>query len=336
MREPHSVTTLASLIATTLPTLFPRTATARAARRPTASSRARRAASRGSRRAASASLAVATLRAQAFRLVKAPLLGRYAVRWHWPRTADLYAWERLSFPSRSGARLAGLYGTARTSECKGVVVCVHPLRRDAKGYFLSSGRAEVLRRNGYDVLLFDLNGFGESSHGDFNYVQDVLAAADYACGRAGGLPVHALAACFGAVWTLCAATQDHPFNGVVIEAPITSLHEYYTRDPVARTFLGLLWRLFPRSASNATPIEAAGKIAGMPRLLVIGGVEDTIAPIDMSRRLYEACNLPRATREIWYVDGAKHLRAYETAPQEYEERLSRFFAGAAEMSALVW
>jgi hypothetical protein len=35
------------------------------------------------------------VRAQAFRFVKFPLLGHYAVSWHWPRTADLGAWERI-------------------------------------------------------------------------------------------------------------------------------------------------------------------------------------------------------------------------------------------------
>jgi pimeloyl-ACP methyl ester carboxylesterase len=262
-------------------------------------------------------------------------LASCAVAWHWPRTADLRAWERVSFASRSGARLAGLYGTA-TSERKGVVVCAHPLRKDAKGYFLSSGRADVLRRGGFDVLLFDFNGFGESSHGDFNYVQDVLAAGEFAYGRAGTLPVHALGACFGAVWTLCAATQDHPFSGIVVEAPFTSLHEYFASGSLERAFLRLLWRMFPKTAANATPIDAVGRLAGMPRLLVVGGVEDTIAPIGMSRRLYEACNLPRAARGVWYVEGADHLRAFEAAPREYEQRVTEFLAGASVRSALVW
>src|SRR5450631_3863360 len=85
------------------------------------------------------------VRATAMRLVKSPLLGRFAVDWQWPRTADLSAWEPFSIPSRSGASLAALYGTG-DGERKGVVVCAHPLRRDAKGFFLTSGRADALRR----------------------------------------------------------------------------------------------------------------------------------------------------------------------------------------------
>jgi len=271
------------------------------------------------------------LKEAAFRLVKYPLLARFAVPWHWPRNARLDAWERIGLPSGSGAKLAGLYGAAET-ERRGVVVCMHPLRRDAKGYFLSSGRADMLRRNGFDVLLFDFNGFGESSLGDFNYARDVLAAAEYARGRADGLPVSALAVCFGAIWALGAATLAQPFASIALEAPLTSMHEYYARHPLAAAFFKLLWRLFPRSAANASPLESAGKLRGSPRLLIIGGLDDTTAPPQMSRRLYDACDLPNGARSVWYVEGAAHARAYETAPREYEARVTSFLSGADHLT----
>jgi alpha-beta hydrolase superfamily lysophospholipase len=222
-----------------------------------------------------------------------------------------------------------LYGAA-WSKRNGVVVCAHPLRRDAKGFFLRTGRADLLRRNGYDVLLFDFNGFGASSHGGFNYVDDVLAAARYARERAGMLPVHALAVCFGAVWTLCAGTQEHLFDAIVVEAPLTTLHEYYAGKTFAAAFLRLLWHLFPKAAAKATPIDAAAQLAGTARLLLIGGVEDKVAPIDMCRRLYEACSLPQTARAVWYVEGAQHLRAFETAPHQYEARVVGFLGAAGD------
>ena len=271
-------------------------------------------------------LVARSLRAIALRLVKFPLLGRYDVQWHWPAATESEGWEELRIASRSGASLACLYGIG-AGQRQGVVVCAHPLRRDAKGFFLSNGRVEVFRRNGYDVLLFDFNGFGASSGGDFHYVDDVLAAGDYARARAGVFPVHILALCFGAIWTLCAATQDHPFSAIVVEAPLTSLHEYYAGDLFGRTLLRLFWRLFPQTAARATPIEAAAKLAGTPRLLIIGGLEDAVAPIDMSRRLFEACTLPLSARAIWCVGGAAHLDAFETAPAEYEERVMAFLSG---------
>jgi alpha/beta superfamily hydrolase len=268
------------------------------------------------------------MRTKAMRLIKSPLLGRYVLDWQWPRTVDRTTWEQVRIPSASGASLAALYGGACGKRI-GVVVCAHPLRRDAKGFFLRTGRAGLLRRNGYDTLLFDFNGFGSSSPGGLNYVDDVLAAARYARGRAGTLPVHALAVCFGAVWALCAAEQ-RPFDAIVAEAPLTTLHEYYAGKPFAAAFLRLLWRLFPKTAAKATPLDAVANLSGSPRLLLIGGVEDHVAPMDMCRRLYEACSLQTAAPAVWYVEGAQHLRAFETAPLQYEARVVDFLGASRD------
>ncbi len=269
----------------------------------------------------------AKLRAALFGAIKFPLMGRYAVRWRWPRTVDLRAWERLAFESGSGARIAALYAPAAVAR-KGVVVCAHPLRRDAKGFFLSTGRADVLRRHGYDVLLFDFNGFGESSSGDFRYVRDLLAAAAVARERAGGLPVHALAACFGAVWTLGAAALDDTFSRIVLEAPLSSMRDYLAADPLGKLVFELAWRLFPGAAAHADPLAAAAKIAGAPRLLFITGEDDLVAPPAMAERLRAACGLPLGEDTLWRVAGAAHLRAFEAAPEAYARRVIAFLDGA--------
>jgi pimeloyl-ACP methyl ester carboxylesterase len=148
--------------------------------------------------------------------------------------------------------------------------------------------------------------------------------------------VHALAVCFGAVWTLGAATLDHPFSAIVVEAPLTTMQEFYARHRFASAFFKLLWRLFPRSAATASPIQWAGSLTGAPKVLIVGGLDDAVAPPEMSRRLHEACNVPSASRRVWYVEGAAHLRALETAPQEYAARITDFLSGAVLRPKLVW
>jgi pimeloyl-ACP methyl ester carboxylesterase len=115
------------------------------------------------------------------------IVARFVIRrragWRWPEGVERTSWERLRIPSASGVELAGLFGRAH-GPAKGAVVCVHPLGAAAKGFFLQSGRAHALRRGGFDVVLFDFDGFGESPQGDRNYAADLRAAAAYARKRA--------------------------------------------------------------------------------------------------------------------------------------------------------
>jgi pimeloyl-ACP methyl ester carboxylesterase len=270
-----------------------------------------------------------SLHAGIYGLLKKPLFAKYMVGWQWPSGVDRRPWERVDIPSRSGALLAGLFACAH-GRSKGVVVCAHPMRRSAKGYFLASGRAEMLRRHGYDVLLFDFNGFGESPQGNFNYPLDVLAAGEFARRIAGGLPVHVVAASFGAGWSICAATREHPFESLVLECPFTTPQEFYARFPWGRFALDVLWQFFPKTRATMIPLESAERIAGDPRMLFIGCLADTTTAPAMTRRLFDRCSLRRERRGVWFADRAGHIRAFEADPDGFERRVTRFLDGVAE------
>jgi pimeloyl-ACP methyl ester carboxylesterase len=267
-----------------------------------------------------------SVRSRAYRLLKMTLFSKYMVAWEWPDGATARHWERVSIPSPTGADLAAAFACAH-GPSKGVVVCAHPMRKSAKGYFLASGRAEMLRRNGYDVLLFDFNGFGESPHGDFHYPLDVLAAGAFARRIAGGLPVHALGASFGAGWILCAATREHPFDAIVVESPFTTPQEFYARYPLGKFVLDALWRAFPRTPTTMLPLEAAERLTGDPRVLFIGCLADAKTAPAMTRRIYDRCNVRRERRSIWFANRADHIRAFETDPGEYERRVVAMLDG---------
>jgi pimeloyl-ACP methyl ester carboxylesterase len=268
-----------------------------------------------------------SLHARAYRLLKTPLFAKYMVTWEWPAGVDRRPWEPVTIPSGSRATLAGLFACAH-GRAKGVVVCAHPMRRSAKGYFLASGRAEMLRRNGYDVLLFDFNGFGESPHGNFNYPLDVLAAGAFAARIAGGLPVHVLGASFGAGWSICAAAREHPFNSLVLECPFTTPQEFYARYPWGRLALDTLWQFFPKTRTTMVPLDAAERLAGEPRAFFIGCLADATTAPAMTRRLFDRCNLERERRAVWFADRAGHIRAFETDPGGFERRVTAFLDGS--------
>lgn len=78
-----------------------------------------------------------------------PFTRVYRVRaWRWPEGyAATPRWQRTAFANAQGVRLAGLFRRTEGPP-RGVVVCAHPLRRDAKGFFLRFGHAEALCQSG--------------------------------------------------------------------------------------------------------------------------------------------------------------------------------------------
>ena len=56
---------------------------------------------------------------------------------------------------------------------KGTIILAHPYLADAKLFFLRRGHAEMYLKLGFDVFLFDFNGFGESPFLNFEYEEDL-------------------------------------------------------------------------------------------------------------------------------------------------------------------
>jgi pimeloyl-ACP methyl ester carboxylesterase len=87
-------------------------------------------------------------------------------------------WQRVSIPSPTGATLVGLVAEAE-GDPAGTLVLAHPMGKAAKGFWLRHGHAELFRRAGFHVLVFDFNGFGESEAVSFDYPSDALAAGRF-------------------------------------------------------------------------------------------------------------------------------------------------------------
>jgi alpha-beta hydrolase superfamily lysophospholipase len=109
------------------------------------------------------------------------------VRWQNPLSAE---WQPVAVASKSGATVRGLFAhsQAEAGPAKATIVLGHPMGKEAKGYFLKNGYTDLLRRGGYHVLVFDLNGFGESSQGNFSYFEDIIAIGNAALALTPELP----------------------------------------------------------------------------------------------------------------------------------------------------
>ena len=111
-----------------------------------------------------------------YRLLKSPFFGKYRTPWLFPAAENAKDWQRLTIESGSNARLAALFGPSLVERVVGNVLLAHPMGKDAKGFFLRDGHARFLRENGFKLMLFDFNGFGESEEGNFSYMEDVFSS----------------------------------------------------------------------------------------------------------------------------------------------------------------
>lgn len=258
------------------------------------------------------------------RATKKLFFGRFQKPWRWPENIPQDGWERVAFPSASGARLRGIFGEARNGAALGAVVLAHPMGLAAKGFWLKYGHAELLRSSGFHVLAFDFNGFGESESANYDFPGDVIAAGNYVRDRIGSLPIAVLGSSFGAGYALCAlARDDHPFRAAVLESTFPSLPYYWRPYPIPHFFLRLSQFVYPRFERALRPILAATQLKSAPHVLLIHGEKDKVSPVEVGSDLQRAMS-GHASVELWTVPGADHNLAFQTRPDEYANRVTQF------------
>lgn len=252
--------------------------------------------------------------------------------WAWPAGgADPGDWEPVRCQRSDGHSVAALYGRAE-GPARGVVVCAHPLTREAKGYFLEHGHAAALRRSGYNVLLLDFGGCGETPLQSVLFPRDVLAAGEEAARRAPGLPVGFLGVCFGAVYGACAfSAPGHPFRAAVLDAPYTDAVAAFraTSPHTARARRRRLRRALVRCAMPLLPaldpLRQASRAVGLRGVLLVAGGADALSPPTDVRRYLPAFDRAGVPCDLWTVDGAEHTEAFQTASADYAARAVSFF-----------
>jgi fermentation-respiration switch protein FrsA (DUF1100 family) len=190
---------------------------------------------------------------------------------------------------------------------------------------------------GFNVLMFDLRGHGESD-GDrisagYYEQRDLLGAVDYARLR-GAEHVGVLGFSVGAATALLTAADEETIEAVVADSSFADLsgimgREFKERSGFPEFFLKpvlfLVKIFYGVDFAAVKPVAAVADIAPRP-ILFIHGAEDTFVPVENAHRLYEAAANPED--ELWIVPGADHVQAYNTAPDEYMDKVAAFFEAA--------
>ena len=195
-----------------------------------------------------------------------------------------------------------------------------------------------LLRAGFNLLAFDFRGHGTSEGRSTSFgwrEQRDLEGALAFLGRQTEIParpygVYGLS--MGGAVALMTAARDERLRAIAIDSPYADLGEslkhhlrllYHAPSIPFFWFVASVYRLrFGAWPHHVSPQLAARSLRKHQALLVIQGDQDPRVPLEQTRRLMRDAT---PSNELWMVQGAAHLGAYEHDPHAYLAKLEQFF-----------
>lgn len=266
-----------------------------------------------------------------YKLIKKPFFNKYMVKWINPLTEiEKKEWNELKTKSKSGAEIIGLFANSNIENQKATIVLAHPMGKEAKGYFLKNGYTHFLRENGYNVLIFDINGFGESSNGNFSYFEDIIAISKVAKELTPNLPIGYHGISLGAMWSSIAfAEENHFYNFAIIESSATTLEDFWINFPIAHKTLKFLYLFLPKIKNKIRMIDRIKEVKNLNSILFIYSLTDNWTTAEMGKKLYENCNVKS---EFWTVSNAKHAMIMKSKhKEEYKNKIIEYFDNSVNL-----
>ena len=239
-------------------------------------------------------------------------------------------YESLELKTQDGLRLVAWYVPSHNHAA---VILIHGYKSNRTSML---GRAQMLARHGYGILLIDLRTHGKSDGEIITFglkeVQDADAAYRYLLARpdVDADKIGALGCSMGGTVVLLSAARNPGIKAVVSESTFAELSDAV---PSAVADTGLPPILFDpfvewfaeRSggfdAAQVSAIAHIREISPRPVFLMQGGKDLVVIP-ESGKRLYEAAGEPR---QLWFDDNAGHANFAELFPAEYERRVVAFF-----------
>lgn len=247
------------------------------------------------------------------------------------------AYQDVKFSSREdNVKVSGWYIPAENS--KAIVIQAHGYGGSRTKEKPSFPVTQALVQKGISVLMFDFRASGESegslvSVGDFEQ-RDLQGAIDYVK-RLGYQNIGIIGYSMGASTTAVVAANEAEIKSVVLDSPFADLTEYLQVNMPVWTklpnipFTSLILHEIPVMTGikpeNVSPLRGMAKFEKRPVLFIAGDADDTI-PMENSKELWEKVN--NSKDEFWVVPGAKHVGAYSVMPDQYLEKVTKFFVGS--------
>ena len=251
---------------------------------------------------------------------------------HIPPSRFGVTFEDAQFSSSDGIKLKGWFIKGNGKGRVPTVIICHGLGANRSDF---TELAAGLSRNGYNTLLFDFRGHGESERkaSSFGYLEqrDLLGAIRYVKERkdvdAEEIAVYGFS--MGGAVAILTAAETSDIKGVIADSSFTTLREQGERLfsgsflPSSIFLRPITWMYelsFRLDAGKVAPIDRIHDIS--PRgVMIIGGGEDEQMPSSDAMRLFAAAGEPK---ELWLIPGAVHGGTVYMAGDEYRKRVLRF------------
>jgi pimeloyl-ACP methyl ester carboxylesterase len=254
--------------------------------------------------------------------------------------------ETVSFHSIDGIPLKAWWLPA-SGQARGTVIVAHGIDHTRQ---VMLPRAAFLVRGGYNALLLDLRGHGESGGAVVSpgllEARDILGAVRYLPSRGERQPAALLGVSYGAVASLIAAAESREIAAVIADGAFPNgkgvsedIARHFIRDSRTPFWLRAMFLLssFP-GVARATAIvydlrtgidlgpELLSVIPAVRHLkvpvLLISGERDWIVPTDKTRQIFSA--LPDRRKKLVVIPGAVHDTTYSAAPALYADTVLNF------------
>ncbi len=241
-------------------------------------------------------------------------------------------YEEIAFPSSNNANIKLRGWFIPNAKSQRAIILVHGQ---------NSNRTQMLQvakplwENGYNLLLFDLQGHGASDGEFYTFGQNeqlgVVGAADYLKGRGfKSESIGALGWSLGAVSALMAFGQSQDIKAVVSDSAYGDfgrmMKERFTQQThLPAIFVGgilLSGSIFRGMDVNKIKPEDAVKNTNGRRVLLIQGVEDQTVSVSEAYKIIEAGG---PNLESWILPGIGHVDAFWQYQAEYISRITTFF-----------
>ncbi len=244
------------------------------------------------------------------------------------------AYQDVSFTSRGDGVV--LKGWHIASDGSYAIIIVHGGFQNRIDYNVDTlGLARDLVKEGYDVLLFDLRGRGESEGKGLslsNIERDIGGAVDYLKSQGYSAEnIGIIGFCSGAAAALIFASQEN-IGALVLDGSFASIHNIVTTEAAHRGIPKFMLDFFIPGVlfmakiiygyELVNPVDVVADVAGP--ILFIHEEHDKSISLEETHQLFAKPGNP--SNELWQVSHAEHSQAYRTDPSTYIEKVSSFFA----------